>query len=57
MVGPEIRRGELRAVAINEPLMASTREVLLVRKDKFLSQAAVQFLSDLTQRMVSVQAR
>lgn len=57
VVGPEIRRGELRAVAINEPLMASTREVLLVRKDKFLSQAAVQFLSDLTQRMVSVQAR
>lgn len=57
VVGPEIRRNELRAVPVNEPLMASTREVLLVRKDKFLSQAAVQFLSDLTQRMVSVQER
>jgi DNA-binding transcriptional LysR family regulator len=57
VVGPEIRRNELRAVPINEPLMASTREVLLVRKDKFLSQAAMQFLSDLTERMVAVSGR
>jgi DNA-binding transcriptional LysR family regulator len=57
VVAPEIRRNELRAVPINESLMASTREVLLVRKDKFLSQAALQFLADLTQRMNSVQSR
>lgn len=57
VVGPEIRRNELRAIPINESLMASTREVLLVRKDKFLSQAALQFLADLTQRMSAVHSR
>lgn len=57
VVGPEIRRNELRAIPINESLMASTREVLLVRKDKFLSQAALQFLADLTQRMSAVPSR
>jgi DNA-binding transcriptional LysR family regulator len=55
VVEPEVRRNELRAVPINESLMASTREVLLVRKDKFLSQAALQFLADLTARMSAVQ--
>jgi DNA-binding transcriptional LysR family regulator len=54
VVEHEIRRDELRAVPINESLMASTREVLLVRKDKFLSQAALQFLADLTRRMGAV---
>jgi DNA-binding transcriptional LysR family regulator len=57
VIGPEIRRNELRAIPINESLMASTREVLLVRKDKFLSQAALQFLDDLTQRMSAVHSR
>lgn len=57
VVSPEIQRHELRAVPVNEPLMASTREVLLVRKDKFLSQAATHFLSDLTQRMVAASSR
>lgn len=57
VVGPEIRRNELRAIPINESLMASTREVLLVRKDKFLSQAALQFVADLTQRMSAVHSR
>jgi DNA-binding transcriptional LysR family regulator len=56
VVAPEVSRNELRAIPINQPLMATTREVLLVRKDKFLSQAALKFLSDLTHRMSSVQA-
>jgi DNA-binding transcriptional LysR family regulator len=55
VVEHEVRREELRAIPINESLMASTREVLLVRKDKFLSQAALQFLADLTRRMSAVQ--
>lgn len=57
VVAPEIQRNELRAVPVVHPLMASTREVLMVRKDKFLSHAALQFLSDLTQRMNGLQGR
>ena len=57
VVASEIRRNELRAVPITHSLMESTREVLLVRKDKFLSQAALQFLTDLTQRMNALQGR
>ena len=57
VIQPEIRRRELRAIPINDSLMTSTREVLLVRKDKFLSQAALQFMADLSRRMGTAQSK
>jgi DNA-binding transcriptional LysR family regulator len=55
LIEQEIQRNELRAIPIDEPLLSSARAVLVVRKDKFLSQAALQFISDLTQRIAAAQ--